>query len=510
LGENTGLTPACDLSREPSGASLPAAGKGTIKKVFVVLLLIAVGVGAFLYFPRGGATASQNAATLAILNTAIEGSRAGAAFSPALDGELYATGDLVRANTDGRAVLTFFDGSSLSVDPGSQVKVVALNRVSTDGIQVTIEQSLGRSWQSVQKLKTPESRYEVRTPSTTAVVRGTGFLTLVQQLATGGTQTTYQVDEGGLQVNATAGGSVNVPAGTQVTIAEGAQAPASATPIPPSPRLEINSTAGLGFLVVAPTGQSCGPSGSKAEIFGCVVTADKVTIRDPAPGRWGVVMTSAGALPVGTLSIDGFVGATRNAGRSTGRPYGAGDVVRTGITLTTGAQLALSVFEPPTLVTSLCAAAAPGRVFASGPVDVRAESIRAFARDNKATPVSLVFTEAELNQAVNLNAPSAAQGVTLSDAKIRIDSGGIHGTAKAATQFITVNASADVVGGPVGDKFTLKVSRLAADPLPPGLIDAVKGLVDTSTADISGTVPFLVKQVAFRNGCFWVSGVTPN
>ena len=46
-------------------------------------------------------------------------------------------------------------------------------------------------------------------------------------------------------------------------------------------------------------------------------------------------------------------------------------------------------------------------------------------------------------------------------------------------------------------------------PLPPGLIDAMKGLVDSSTADISGTVPFLVKQVAFRNGCFWVSGVTP-
>jgi hypothetical protein len=185
-------------------------------------------------------------------------------------------------------------------------------------------------------------------------------------------------------------------------------------------------------------------------------------------------------------------------------------MVRTGLTLTPGPPLALTAFEPPTLVTSVCAAAAAGRVFATGPVDGRADSIRTFARDNKATPVSLVFTEAELNDAVNKNAPSPTQGVTLSDAKITIDAGGIHGTAKAATQFITVNASADVVGGPVGDKFTLKVSRLVADPLPPGLIDAMKGLVDSSTADISGTVPFLVKQVAFRNGCFWVSGVTPN
>jgi hypothetical protein len=160
-------------------------------------------------------------------------------------------------------------------------------------------------------------------------------------------------------------------------------------------------------------------------------------------------------------------------------------------------------------VTSVCAATAPGLVFASGAGDGRADSIKTFARDNKSSPVSLVFTEAELSQAMNQNAKST-QGVALSDAKITIDGGGIHATAKAATQLVTVTATADVVGGSVGNKFTLKVSHLAADPLPPALVDAVKGLIDAATADISGTVPFVVKQVAFRNGCFWVSGVTPN
>jgi hypothetical protein len=43
--------------------------------------------------------------------------------------------------------------------------------------------------------------------------------------------------------------------------------------------------------------------------------------------------------------------------------------------------------------------------------------------------------------------------------------------------------------------------------VPPGLSDAMKGIVDSSTVDISGTLPFLVKQGAFRHGCF---GVTPN
>src|SRR5438034_11580774 len=100
-------------------------------KVLVILLLIVGGVGAFLYFPRGGpGTPATSVATLATPNTTIDGSRAAAAFAPALDGEIYATGDLVRANVDGRAVLTFFDASSLSVDPGSQVKVIALNRLS--------------------------------------------------------------------------------------------------------------------------------------------------------------------------------------------------------------------------------------------------------------------------------------------------------------------------------------------------------------------------------------------
>jgi len=477
-------------------------------KVLVILLLIVGGVGAFLYFPRGGAsTSATNAATLAVLNTAIEGSRAGAGFAPALDGEVYATGDLVRANSDGRGVLTFFDASSLSVDPGAQVKVIALNRLPSDGIQVMIEQTLGRSWSSVQKLKTPDSKFELRTPSTTAIVRGTAFLTLVQQLPTGGTQTTYQVDDGSLQVTATAGGTVAVPAGTQVTIAEGASAPANPTPIPPSPRLEITGSLGLGFLAVAPTGATCGPAGGKAEIFGCVATSSKITVRDPAPGRWGLFLTSGAPLGA-TITVEAFVGTARSAQRATSRSLNANDLVRSGITLTGGPSPALSPFEDLTPVASVCAATAPGRIFANGTLDARLEAVRAFARDNRGIPVSVIYTEAELNQSIAANAPTT-QGVTLNDAKITIDGGGIHGTAKAATQFITLNASADVIGGPVGDKITLRVSRLEADPLPAGLLDAVRGLADTSTGAFSSTIPFLVKQVSFRNGCFFVSGVTP-
>jgi hypothetical protein len=479
-----------------------------VKKLLVLLVVLGA-VAAFLYYPRGTSVASaSDAATLAILNTTIEGSRSGGSFAPALDGEVYRSGDLVRANVDGRAVLTFFDASTLTVDSGSQVKVIALNKLPAEGIQVTIQQDLGRSWSSVQKLKTPDSKWEMRTPSTTAVVRGTGFLTLVQANPGGGTTTTYQVDEGTLLVTATAGGTVSVPAGTQVSIADGQPAPAAPTPIAPSPHFDITASGGLSFLAIAPSGASCGPFGGKAEIFGCIATSNKTTARDPAAGRWGLFLTSP-TTQTGTLTVDAWFGATRQATRTLSRAFNAGDEIRTGITLTAGPPQALSAFEDPVVVTSLCAAIAPGRAFAAGALDARIEAARSFAVTNKAAAIALVYTEAEINQAATANPPTG-QGFTVSDSKVTIDQAGIHAAAKATTQILTLNANADVIGGTVHDKFMLRVSRLAADPLPPGLVDALKAIAEGGSATFADQVPFLVRQVSFRSGCFFVAGMTPS
>jgi hypothetical protein len=380
--------------------------------------------------------------------------------------------------------------------------------VPGEGIQVTIQQDLGRSWSSVQKLKTPDSKWEMRTPSTTAVVRGTGFLTLVQANPSGGTTTTYQVDDGTLIVSATAGGTVTVPAGTQVSIADGQPAPGAPTPIASSPHLDITASPGLSFLAIAPSGAACGPFGGKAEIFECVAASSKTTTRDPAAGRWGLFLTSPSA-QTGTLTVDASLGTTRQATRTFSRAFNAGDEVRTGITLSPGPPQSLSEFEDAVVVTSVCAAIAPGRAFASGALDTRMDAARAFAVANKATAISLVYTEAEINQAATASPPKG-QGFTVSDTKVTIDQAGIHAAAKATTQILTLNANADLIGGTVGDKFTLRFSRLSADPLPPGLVDALKAIAEGGSATFADQVPFLVRQVSFRSGCFFVAGVTPN
>ena len=76
----------------------------------IVILLVVIGGGAYLYYPRGTSLSSAVAATLAILNTDITAQRGGSGdFVTALDGELFASGDVVKSSEDGRAVLTFFD-----------------------------------------------------------------------------------------------------------------------------------------------------------------------------------------------------------------------------------------------------------------------------------------------------------------------------------------------------------------------------------------------------------------
>src|SRR6185503_6078472 len=296
--------------------------------------------------------------------------------------------------------LTFFDASTMTVETGSQVKVTTLNRLDNGGIQATIEQSLGRSWNSVQKLKTPDSKFEIKTPTSTAVVRGTSFEVNVVQNADGTTQVTYTTDEGELAVTANAGGTVAVPANTQVSIATNQPAPAAATPIPPSPTLRVTSSAGLGYALTAPTGATCGSAGNKAEIPGCLVSGNVLTIRAPVAGRYALTMTSAAAAQGATVKVEALRGATVEATQTLTRTFAVGDLVRSAFTYGAATPQTVSAFEAAELVTSVCGAQATGRVFSGGTLDERYAQFEAFVRTNKSAPVSLVVNDADVAAAV--------------------------------------------------------------------------------------------------------------
>ena len=96
-------------------------------------------------------------------------------FVGATDGGVLAAGDTIRTAAGARAVLTYFEGSTVSIEPNSEL-TIEIASASPDGSTVVVmRQNVGRTWHVVTKLITGNSKYEVRTPASTASVRGTAF-----------------------------------------------------------------------------------------------------------------------------------------------------------------------------------------------------------------------------------------------------------------------------------------------------------------------------------------------
>jgi len=476
----------------------------------LLIVLLLVGASVYLYLPRGSNATADNAATVAVLNTAVDAQKGSSDFAPALDGDVVASGDFVRSSKDGRAVLTFFDGSTLSVDPGSLVKVLTLNRLGSGGIQLLVEQTLGRSWAAVSKLKTPDSKFEIKTPSSIAAVRGTAFETNVTANADGTSSATYKVDDGQVLVTANAGGNVTVSANQQVTIATNQPAPAAATAQAPTPRFVLTGTTGLEFAITASTGATCGTENgrNKQELFGCVASGNTVTLREPPAGRYAVLLSKTAATPTTTLTVDAFRGTVREATRTLAGAASVTDLVRSGFTYAATTPQTISEFEPAGPVTSACSAQGTGRVFDGGALEDRYAQLRTFAEANKGQPVAFVVTDADLTKAGNASVPSDVPA-TVSDLRATIDSAGAHLSGQATASVLTVNAASDVSVGSVDGKLVVRIRSLSATPLPAGLLDGLRAAIEKSFDDLSNGFPFTVRQVSLRQGCLTVTGTTP-
>ena len=135
------------------------------------LLFMAFGVGGGF-----GGRALAAATTVTIISGDIQVRHgATAPFVSATDGEVLAAGDTLRTGDDARAVLTYFEGSTVSIEPNSELTIENASSLSDGSTIVLMQQNFGRTWHVVTKLITGNSKYEVRTPASTASVRGTAF-----------------------------------------------------------------------------------------------------------------------------------------------------------------------------------------------------------------------------------------------------------------------------------------------------------------------------------------------
>lgn len=142
----------------------------------VVASCVALCAG-MLFGTASAPVASENAARPALRPVAILTVLSGGVlmrspagdFIAALDGTVLHVGTVLRTSADARALITLFEGSTMELDPASDVTIEDAQSGST------IAQSFGRGLRVVMRLTAADSRYEQTTPAATASVRGVDF-----------------------------------------------------------------------------------------------------------------------------------------------------------------------------------------------------------------------------------------------------------------------------------------------------------------------------------------------
>ncbi len=227
------------------------------------LLAVILGVTGVLV-PRSSRTALGASTTISIISGDVLVRHARAAdFVAVQDGDILVAGDTVRTGTDARAVLTYFEGSTVEIEPSSElvINVATANRDGSTVIQMT--QSTGKTWHVVTHLLSGNSKYDVSTPTSVASVRGTAFEVDVE-IKNGTPVATVTTTDGTVVHSADdperPGQKVEipVPAGFTSDTKKG-EKPADAKPAPPPERkVTVTVDTPNNSLIVDPLGRANG------------------------------------------------------------------------------------------------------------------------------------------------------------------------------------------------------------------------------------------------------------
>lgn len=314
-------------------------------------VLIAAIFAALVIVPVALVITQQRAASAATILSILDGSasvaRGTAAFSPAADGDIVNNGDRVQTAQNSHALVTFFDGSTLEIEPATTVQIEEAQGTASGAISIRISQTLGRTWASVQKLTRADSKFEVRTPMLTAAVRGTGFFTEVLADGTSSVQTT----DGIVEVTAQ-GQSVLVGAGQTTTVQPNSPPTAPGASAPPPNRLRFGMHSPAYLVAVDPFGRACGvvlPGPTVVrQIPGCLASEpgtdpQLIDVPNAAPGFYRLLIASiapGGAFVVTASAVDRSGALSFNyAASGSGEP---GAKLATGIDVAAAANGALA------------------------------------------------------------------------------------------------------------------------------------------------------------------------
>ena len=196
--------------------------------LFLALAAILIVYSVFSFLPQqSGHSMLASKCTLSILTGSVEVQLPDSdTWYIAEDGMTLESGSRVKTPPDSNALLTFFEGSTIKLEPDTDVEVEKVESIGEQGSEIVLKQWLGKTWNRVVKKADPGSRYEIHTPSAYALVRGTLFEVEVDQTGA----TAVRTAEGLVSVSAQ-GEEVYVPAGQETNVEPGAL-PSQPLPIP--------------------------------------------------------------------------------------------------------------------------------------------------------------------------------------------------------------------------------------------------------------------------------------
>ncbi len=273
------------------GHSLVQSRKLAIPVAIAALLIIFAGL--YQFFGPGlisPAPIDEPPSTLTILSGSVEvRSAASEEWQTGTDGMILNEGMGIKTAENSHALLTFFEGSTVKLEPDTYLEIKRAGQDDEQSTAIILKQWLGRTWSRVIKMVDPGSRFEVETPSATAIVRGTLFSTEVEETGL----TTVSTTEGLVSV-AAQGEEVFIPAFQQTRVEKGTEPSEPVLQDIPKSQLRISIAMPAVGSVTDPTGASTGrlPNGlAYNQIAGSqsLVTSDDIhliQIPNPVTGEY--------------------------------------------------------------------------------------------------------------------------------------------------------------------------------------------------------------------------------
>jgi ferric-dicitrate binding protein FerR (iron transport regulator) len=277
--------------------ALPLGGLLRLGAVLVPAAAIAA-AAIVLVLGRGGSTAEASTLTVFAGNAErVEGS----GWVPLHDGERLPEGTRLRTDAAGRVLVTFVDGSTVAVDPQTELTI---ERAQASGVrEIALRQWSGRLWSQVAHDERANASFTVRTADATVVAQGTVFETAIAdgETAVSTAEGTVEVQTQRERVRVAAGDAVRARLQALLPrVAARAGAPAAVTVSAP-----------FVASLIGPDGRATGalPDGAVYQQIPGALSSDpgagaqRIVLGDVASGEYTLILRRVGS-GAGTMVVE--------------------------------------------------------------------------------------------------------------------------------------------------------------------------------------------------------------